>query len=65
MPSASAGANDSMPSTGIPKEIFSNIAPRFGNSCIISLALEATNGVIINSRAGYKVSVSSFMAEDR
>ena len=50
--SARAGARDSMPSTGIPSEIFSSIAERFGNSCIISLALEATAGVMISSLAG-------------
>ena len=50
--SASAGASDSIPSTGIPREIFSSIAERFGNSCIISLALEATAGVMMSSLAG-------------
>ena len=64
MPSASAGASDSIPSTGIPREIFSNMAPRFGNSCIISRALEATDGVMISSLAGNKVSDSSFTFED-
>ena len=54
-----------MPSTGMPREIFSSIAARFGNSCIISLALEATAGVMINSLAGYRVSSSSLVVDDR
>ena len=46
------GASDSMPATGMALAIFSNISPRFGNSAAISLALEATSGVISSSLAG-------------
>ncbi len=50
----STGASDSIPATGIPSEILVSISVRFGNSRDISLAFEATAGVISISLAGYK-----------
>ena len=62
---ASTGAKDSMPAAGIPSDIFVSISLSPGNSEAISLALEATDGVINISLAGYSSMVDTEVAIDR
>ena len=62
---ASTGARDSIPAAGMPSDIFVSISLSPGNSEAISLALEATAGVINISLAGYSSIVDKEVAIDR